>query len=164
MTLALQQKRVARECAAWIRDKTEIRSVRQAKLVHGKMYHIANTGVEEVTLGSSNFTVRGLGLAAGNSNIELNLEVDSTRDRRDLKTWFDELWNDPALVEDVKAEVVQYLDQLYQSHAPEFIYYKALFHVFESLLADQEKGGLLEPQPNRPATCIFLSLLSYLPP
>src|SRR5665213_2569652 len=140
----LEQKRVARDCAAWIQKKVDIRSIRHAQLLHGKMYHIANAGVEEAILGSSNFTVRGLGLRSDNNNSELNLEVDSNRDRRDLKIWFDELWNDPALVEDVKAEVLQYLDQLYQNHAPEFIYYKTLFHVFENFLADQEKGGLLD--------------------
>jgi hypothetical protein len=43
----LQQKRVARECAAWIREKVDIRSVRHAQLLHGKTYHIANAGVEE---------------------------------------------------------------------------------------------------------------------
>jgi hypothetical protein len=48
------------------------------------MYHVANGAVEEAILGSSNFTVRGLGLGSSNNNIELNLEVDSTRDRRDL--------------------------------------------------------------------------------
>jgi hypothetical protein len=52
------------------------------------MYHIANGPVEEAILGSSNFTVRGLGLGLDHNNIELNLEVDSTRDRRDLKAWF----------------------------------------------------------------------------
>ncbi len=140
----LQQKRVARECADWIRQKVDIRSVRHAQLLHGKMYHIANAAVEEAILGSSNFTVRGLGLGAGTNNIELNLEVDSNRDRRDLKIWFDELWNDAELVADVKHDVLLYLDQLYQNHAPEFIYYKTLFHVFETFLADQEKGGLLD--------------------
>jgi SNF2 family DNA or RNA helicase len=140
----LEQKRVARDCAEWMRQKVDIRSIRHAQLLHGKMYHIANAGVEEAILGSSNFTVRGLGLGAGNNNIELNLEVDSNRDRRDLKVWFDELWNDSAIVEDVKAEVLQYLGQLYQNHAPEFIYYKTLFHVFENFLADQERGGLLD--------------------
>src|SRR5208282_848189 len=80
----------------------------------------------------------------------LNLVVDSNRDRQDLKLWFDELWKSDGtngteeLVEDVKAEVLQYLGQLYQNHAPEFIYYKTLFHVFENFLADQEKGGLLD--------------------
>src|SRR5712692_2142271 len=62
----LQQKRVARECADWIRQKVDIRSVRHSQLLHGKMYHLANDAVEEAIMGSSNFTVRGLGLAAGN--------------------------------------------------------------------------------------------------
>ena len=31
-------------------------------------------------------------------NTELNLEVDSTGDRRDFKAWFDDLWNDDTLM------------------------------------------------------------------
>jgi hypothetical protein len=56
--------------------------------------------------------VRGLGLGNGGSNIELNLIVDSNRDRLELKQWFDELWRNPSLVEDVKEEVLDYLKQL----------------------------------------------------
>jgi hypothetical protein len=56
---------------------------------------------------SSNFTVRGLGLGNGDSNIELNLIVDSNRDRQELKQWFDELWNNPSFVKDVKQDVLQ---------------------------------------------------------
>ncbi len=63
----LEQKRIARECAEWIAGKVEIRSVKQANLLHGKMYHMAHDGVEEAIIGSSNFTVHGLGLGtAGN--------------------------------------------------------------------------------------------------
>ena len=163
----LQQKRVAHECAEWMRQKVQIRSVRHAQLLHGKMYHIANGGVEEAILGSSNFTVRGLGLGAANNNIELNLVVDSTRDRQDLKLWFDELWKSDGtngtedLVADVKQEVLLYLDQLYQNHAPEFIYYKTLFHVFENFLADQEKGGLLDQNIKIVDTGIWQALFEF---
>jgi SNF2 family DNA or RNA helicase len=157
----LQQKRAARECAEWIRRKVEIRSVRHTQLLHGKMYHIANRGVEEAILGSSNFTVRGLGLGSGNNNIELNLEVDSARDRRDLKSWFNELWCDPELVTDVKEDVLQYLDQLYQNHAPEFIYFKTLFHVFENFLADQDKGGLLDKNIRMVDTEVWKALFEF---
>lgn len=139
----LEQKRIARDCAAWISNNVEIRSVQQSNLLHGKMYHIAQDGIEQAILGSSNFTVRGLGLGSTNNNIELNLEVDSNRDRRDLKAWFDALWNDSELVEDVRAEVLRYLEQLYVNHAPEFIYFKTLYHVFERFLAEQQEGGLL---------------------
>src|SRR5262249_55234647 len=53
-------------------------------------------------------------------------------------------WDDPELVEDVKGDVLRYLDQLYQNQAPEFIYFKTLFHIFEKFLAEEEKGGLLD--------------------
>jgi phosphatidylserine/phosphatidylglycerophosphate/cardiolipin synthase-like enzyme len=97
----LQQKRVARECADWIARKVDIRTVVRSNLLHGKMYHIARGGVEDAILGSSNFTVRGLGLGVDNNNIELNLIVDGNRDRQELKRWFDELWLNDTLVKDV---------------------------------------------------------------
>ena len=163
----LKQKRVAHDCAEWIRQKVDIKSIRHAQLLHGKMNHITNGGVEEAILGSSNFTVRGLGLGVGNNNIELNLEVDSSRDRQDLKQWFWELWTSDGtngtekLVEDVKQDVLRYLDQLYQNHAPEFIYFKTLFHVFENFLADQEKGGLLDQNIKIVDTGIWQALFEF---
>ena len=81
-------------------------------------------------MGSSNFTMHGLGLSKGSSNIELNLEVDSDRDRRDLKAWFDEIWEDDKLVEDVKEQVLAKLGQIGKDHAPELIYYKTLYELF----------------------------------
>ena len=130
----LQQKRVAMECAQWIEDKVHIKTVKQSNLLHGKMYHIANGGVEEAILGSSNFTVRGLGLAATGNNIELNLIVDGKRDRTELKQWFDEIWGDPRLVKDVKAEVLAYLAKLHANQSPQFLYHLTLFHLFREEL------------------------------
>lgn len=130
----LQQKRVARECAEWIEKKVDIRTIKQSNLLHGKMYHIATTGVEDAVLGSSNFTVRGLGLGEGGNNIELNLIVDSNRDRQELKSWFQEVWDDEALVKNVKAEVLLDLKKLYANHPPRLIYYLTLFHLFRDYL------------------------------
>jgi SNF2 family DNA or RNA helicase len=136
----LQQKRVARECADWIRQKVDIKTVCQTGFLHGKLYHVANDGREAVAiLGSSNFTPRGLGLQDVGSNIELNLIASDHADRDQLKAWFDRLWADPNLVKEVKADVLQYLAQVYQNHAPEFIYYKTLFHIFEKFLDDARK-------------------------
>ena len=157
----LEQRRIAKECAEWIQQKVEIRSVRQANLLHGKMYHIANKRVEDAILGSSNFTVNGLGMAASGNNIELNLIVDSNRDRSDLKFWFDSLWDDTELVEDVKTDVLAYLAQLYQDNAPEFIYFKTLFHIFEEYLADQAKGGLADIQTQIVDTDIWRMLFEF---
>lgn len=133
----LEQKAIAKACADWIEAKVEIRSLIKSNLLHGKLYHIDNHGVEAALMGSSNFTAQGLGF--GKSNIELNLIVDSDRDRSDLKAWFDNLWNDTALVQDVKEEVLKYLAQVYANHAPQFIYYKTLFHLFDTYLKSQQE-------------------------
>ena len=135
----LQQKRVAKECADWIERKVDIKTIKQSNLLHGKMYHVATAGVEDAILGSSNFTVRGLGLGNADNNIELNLIVDGNRDRQELKQWFDEIWGNEALVKDVKQDVLNYLKQLYENNTPEFIYYKTLFHIFEKFLGDAGK-------------------------
>jgi len=143
----LTQKSVAKECSEWIQQKVEIKSMVKPNFLHGKMYHVTQqSGVEKAIVGSSNFTVNGLGLG-GSPNIELNLIVDNDRDRADLKAWFQELWDDNSgLVEDVKAQVLKYLEQLYVENEPEFIYFKTLFHIFENFLNEQQKGGLLSNQ------------------
>ena len=126
----LRQKPIAKACEEWIKEKVEIRTTRQSNLIHGKMYHITNNGVDKAILGSSNFTVRGLGLSSNNSNIELNLEVNDNRDLTDLKAWFDELWHNDTLVEDVKEKVLAKLKQIGQDHPPELVYYKTLYELF----------------------------------
>lgn len=141
----LNQKAIALKCSNWIRDKVDIRSMVKPNFLHGKLYHIRQaSSVEKAIAGSSNFTVSGLGLG-GSNNIELNVVIDSDRDRKELKEWFDNLWNDDTgLVEDVKEEVLKYLAQLYTNSDPEFIYFKTLYHIFENYLDDQQRGGLLD--------------------
>ncbi|KYC38723.1 ATP-dependent helicase [Scytonema hofmannii PCC 7110] len=170
----LQQKRLARECADWIRDKVQIKSVRESNLLHGKMYHIATQvertrsdgskytyEVESAIMGSSNFTIKGLGLSAKDSNIELNLIVRNEESTSDIKNWFDEIWKDDKLVEDVKDKVLLYLKQVYTNYAPEFIYYKTLFHVFEQFLLEQQESGLLTEKSQIVDTQIWKSLFEF---
>lgn len=141
----LQQRAIARECAAWIREKVSIKSMVKPNFLHGKMYHMRDgNGVAKAIAGSSNFTVNGLGFGKS-PNIELNMEIDSDRDRADLYAWFQEIWNDESgLVEDVKDEVLKYLEQLYVENDPEFIYYKTLYHIFEKYFSEQRDNSKLD--------------------
>lgn len=144
LTKRLYQNKAARECAEWIDAKCEIKSMVKPNFLHGKMYHVTEAnGREHAIMGSSNFTVNGLGFG-GSPNIELNLKVADDRDRQDLLNWFDEIWNDDSgMVEDVKEEVLKYLAKLYASNAPKFIYYKTLYHLFEKFLSEQADKGML---------------------
>lgn len=158
----LRQRWIARKCAAWIRERVEIRSIRQSNLLHGKMYHIEHSGSYDAIVGSSNFTTSGLGLGQpGNNNIELNLEVLDRRDLEDLQRWFEELWDDEERVEDVRDEVLRHLKKLYQDNTPQFIYYKTLFHLFESYLREQEEEIRLRQQIQLTDTTIWHALFEF---
>lgn len=157
----LNQRHIAQACAAWIRDKVEVRSVTRAGFLHGKMSHIRRGEVSAAIVGSSNFTTRGLGLGATNNNVELNLVVDGNRDRADLHQWFDELWNDTSRVTDVKQAVLDYLLQVYRDQSPEFIYFQTLFELFRRFI---DEGRDIEDNLKRirlPETGIWQSLFAF---
>src|ERR1035438_6680789 len=144
-----------------MRDKVEVRSVTRTGFLHGKMSHIRRGEVSAAILGSSNFTTRGLGLAANNNNVELNLIVRDDRDRDDLRAWFEELWNDEARVEDVKDRVLDYLLRVYADQSPEFIYYKTLYELFRRFI---EEGLALDDtlrQIRLPDTGIWKALFTF---
>lgn len=156
----LSQDEIAKACAEWIEEKVEIKSVRKSNFLHGKMYYIENGRSEDAIIGSSNFTVRGLGLSKKASNIELNLEVDSKSDCADLKTWFDNLWESDQ-VKDVTNEVLRNLANAYQDKDPEFIYYKTLYHLFEDFLKDATDTEFAEANPSFQQTDIWKKLYAF---
>jgi hypothetical protein len=108
----LCQRKLARDCADWITRKVDVRSVVRAGFLHGKMYHIRDGRVESAIVGSSNFTIPGLGLRENGNNIELNLIASDDRDRKDLLDWFESIWSDKSLTSDVKEEVLKELARL----------------------------------------------------
>ena len=156
----LPQNAIAKACYDWIEDKVEIKSVAKSNFLHGKMYYIEKDGSQDAILGSSNFTVRGLGLNEKASNIELNLEVDSKGDCADLKAWFDNLWESDQ-VHDVKEAVKRYLENIYTDKAPEFIYYKTLYHLFEDFLKDATDAEFAQANPKFQETEIWQKLFAF---
>ena len=156
----LSQSETAKACADWIKKKVKIKSVRKSNFLHGKMYYIENGRSEDAIIGSSNFTVRGLGLSKNTSNIELNLEVDSKSDCADLKTWFDSLWKSDQ-VKDVTNEVLRNLANAYQDKDPEFIYYKTLYHLFEAFLKDATDTEFAQANPKFQETEIWQKLFAF---
>ena len=141
----LAQKPLATACADWIERQVEIRTIDKANFLHGKLYHVARTdGTSAALLGSSNFTRRGLGLGSV-PNVELNTLIGSASERDALRDWFNALWNDEKLTRDAKQEVLAALARLGAAFAPEFVYYKTLYHIFKERLEERgERDGLLQ--------------------
>ncbi|MAL56608.1 MAG: ATP-dependent helicase [Brevundimonas sp.] len=160
LTEQIRQRAAALRCAQWIRDRVEVRSVKRAGLLHGKLIHVDDGRRPHALVGSSNFTVNGLGLGKS-PNIELNLVVDGDRDREDLLAWFDEIWGDEALTVDVREEVLRALEASYTHAAPEFVYFKTLLHLFDEFLADQANEDALIKQTAFEQTAIWRALFDF---
>ncbi len=144
----LTQRKEARACADWIAEKVDVRSMVKPRFLHGKLYHIHKpNGTKEAVMGSSNFTVGGLGLLGlKKGNMELNVVVQDKRDAADLESWFNTLWESTELVRDVKGEVLEYLRTFYEEASPEFVYFKTLYHLFERFVREQDSSRLLADQ------------------
>ncbi len=157
----LLQSKIARDCQKWVEEKVNIRSIKQqVNFLSTKMYHISIDDRESAILGSANFSVKGLGLS-DNNNLELNLIVENQRDTTDLKQWFNQVWHNRDLVIDVKNEVIDSLQQLYENNTPQFIYYKTLFTVFTNFLEEEKNGDRLIKKERLPDTKIWNLLLEF---
>lgn len=157
----LTQGKLAKECAKWIEEKAEIRTVNQTGLLHGKLYHIQNGAIDHAMLGSSNFTVPGLGLRQSGNNVELNIVVEDNRDRKDLLAWFNEWWAKDELTRDIKDVVLRELSRLYSNQSPEFVYYLTLFNIFREFIDGERDADADLTKVQLPDTNIWRTLYSF---
>ena len=126
----LQQKALAKRCADWVgKDGVAVRSISHANFLHGKMYLTQSLDNSTGLVGSSNFTKRGLG-GSERPNLEINLATDDADTLAELEDWFDCLWSDEELTEDVKQRVLDALQRIGGDYAPEAVYYKTLYELF----------------------------------
>ena len=157
----LTQKSIAKECADWIKEKVEIRSLIKPDFLHGKSYIIDNPAKNDTAIvGSSNFTVSGLGLKP-NSNMELNLVTENTNTVTELIKWFDEIWNNEDMVEDVKEQVLQQIKVLYAENSPEFLYFLTLYNIFKSFLDEMNEDNILKESTGIKETKIWNMLYNF---
>ena len=137
---AITQNKIAKECYNWLKSsnvqvRTAPKKENHKTLIHGKMYYIEQDnnprGVVDAIVGSSNFTSSGLGINEC-SNYELNTILDSKQGIKELKEWFDDLWNNNT--EDAKREILKYIETLYKENSPEIVYLKTLYEIFSGEL------------------------------
>lgn len=141
----LNQRALARECAEWIREKTEFRSAKHRGMVQpGGTYHVLNAlSNDQGFMGASaDFTMEGLGYdrkphtVMGVSHYEGSTEADG------LRNMFDSVWNSPEMVEDVTEAVAEQVQTLYRENPPEYIYFLTLYHLFRDFMSDSENDPI----------------------
>ncbi|MPZ51777.1 MAG: helicase [Acidimicrobiia bacterium] len=112
----IQAEQAARRLIEWLRSgRVEVRRFEEGFL-HGKAFIVA-TDDEGVLAGSSNFTYAGLA-----RNLELNLGHYQPSVVRQVREWFEELWEDA-----VPYDLAAVYDARYQPHNPYLVYLRMLY-------------------------------------
>ena len=157
----LQQKAIAKQCAKWMsKDSVAVRSVSRANFLHGKMYLTDSPAGTTGVVGSSNFTKRGLG-GSNQSNLEINLATDHADTLAELTEWFNRLWSDEKLTEDVKQRVVDALERIGGDYAPEAVYYKTLYELFRKDIEARLAGDAAAAATGFTASGIWNALYGF---
>ncbi|NLV17447.1 MAG: DEAD/DEAH box helicase family protein [Syntrophomonadaceae bacterium] len=129
----LTQKAIARECADWIRKRVHFRS----NLTAGNISSFMNVvGADRMTYMPLNgFTTADLGCERGNNIINPVTKIFAPVSDEYIRL-FDQIWHDKSLMQDVTEQVIDGITVAYNENAPEFIYFVAIYNIFNEFLED----------------------------
>ena len=141
----LNQRALARECAEWIREKGVFKSAKMSSAIQpGSTYVVENpSGDEHAFMGAAaNFTQEGLGYERRPGTVTCVSHFENATEAVGLKMMFESVWDNPAMVEEVTAQVAAQVETLYRENPPEFIYFLTLYHLFRDFMEDDEDNGI----------------------
>ena len=130
----LTQKAIARECADWIRKKVQFRSNLTGGNISGFM-NVIGTESNTTYMPLHGFTTADIGCERGNNIINPVNRMPAPISDEYIRM-FDQIWNDKNLLEDVTEQVVEGITAAYNENPPEFVYFVALYNIFNEFLED----------------------------
>ena len=132
----LTQRAIARECAEWIREKACFKSNKTNEQMMGFI------NLDDISYSPINgFTTVDLGCEQGNAAYTMiqKAEVPFSKAYIDL---FNQIWNDSGRLQVVTEEVIDSISNAYKENAPEFLYFVALYNIFNEFLEDISEDEL----------------------
>ena len=132
----LTQKAIARECAEWIRQKVCFKSNRTNEQMMG-FINLDDTSYSPI----NGFTTVDLGCEKGNNAYTMIQKSEAPFSKAYIDL-FNQLWNDSSRLQVVTEEVIDNISNAYKENAPEFLYFVALYNIFNEFLDDISEDEL----------------------
>jgi len=151
----LTQKAIARECAEWIRQKACFKSNRTDEHMMGFM------NLDDASYSPINdFTTVELGCEKGKNAYTMiqKVEAPMSKDYIDL---FNQIWNDSSRLQVVTDEVIDSISNAYKENAPEFLYFVALYNIFNEFLEDISEDELPKESTGFKDSVIWQKLYNF---
>lgn len=133
----LNQKAIARECAAWVKNKAIFKSNVGNKDITDKFILLDDKAYFPV----NGFTTVDLGCEQGN-NMGTNIAKVASPMSLTLLEQFEKLWQNNEELQDVTDKVISSISSAYNENAPEFIYFVTLYNIFHEFLDDISEDEL----------------------
>ena len=153
----LTQRAIARECAAWVRQKVKFRSNTGGTA----MQQFAAVDQDTVYFPLQGFTTADLGIERGNAVSNFVTRFDGSDSTAGFLNIFDQVWDDPALVEDITEAVCDQIEAVYAENSPERIYFIILYNLFKDFLDDISEDVLPNDLTGYQDTKIWNSLYNF---
>lgn len=156
----LEQVRIAKECAEWIKQKVLVKSVSQTTF-HNPMISVLNKKHDDFSIvGTQSFSLSGLGYTYSNS-FQMNTFMPGTETTQQYLKVFDSVWDDDTKLVDVKANILKSVEHLYQNHTAEYLYYVTLYNIFGDYLGDIDEDTIVKSKTGFKDTEVWNRLYKF---
>jgi len=156
----MKQAFIARECAAWLTEKAEIKSLKKSNPAQPRLVYIENSDENISINGTVDFTSDGLGITPSN-RLDSNMCLYGKEYTIGFLQAFNELWDDATTVEDVKQKVLEQMQILYKENTPEFIYFVTLYNIFNDYLDELTEDNIIKSRTGFKETIIWNKLYKF---
>ena len=132
----LTQRAIARECADWIREKACFKSNKTNEQMMGFI------NLDDISYSPiKGFTTVDLGCEKGNAAYTMIQKAEAPFSKAYIDL-FNQIWNDSGRLQVVTEEVIDSISNAYKENAPEFLYFVALYNIFNEFLEDISEDEL----------------------
>ncbi|KGN30664.1 helicase [Knoellia sinensis KCTC 19936] len=153
----LTQRAIARECAEWVRRKVTFRSNSTGK----PMQQFAVVADKAAYMPLQGFTTADLGYERGNAVSNMVHRIDDTPMTAQYIALFDQIWNNPAQLDDVTDAVHEHIANVYAENSPARIYFLILYNLFAEFLEDINEDVLPNDRTGYQDTLVWKSLYNF---
>ncbi len=153
----LNQRFLARELAAWLSRKAEVKAT---PLPLPQSALICRGENEKALTGSCSLTTGGLGITPG-SRFGMVQVSETLQESASIAAWFDSIWSSiPASAED-KAQLLAQLDEISKKRDPYQVYALMLHHLFQGREDEMDEDKIVKSDTGIKETVVWQKLFKF---
>jgi superfamily II DNA or RNA helicase len=153
----LTQRAIAKECADWVRRQVTFRS----NSTGNPMQQFAVVDEKAAYMPLQGFTTADLGYEHGNAVSNLVHRVDDAPLTAQYIRLFDQIWHNPAQLDDVTDAVYDHIASVYAENSPARIYFLILYNLFAEFLDDISEDVLPNDRTGYQDTQVWQALYNF---